>query len=85
MTSKSLKYKTRGTCSSEIHVKIDGDIIQKVEIKHGCTGNLQALCRLVQGRQVDEVIALLHGIQCQNGTSCPDQLAQALKSMKENV
>ena len=46
----------------------------------GCTGNTQGVARLVVGRKVKDVIAMLKGIQCRNGTSCPDQLAQALES-----
>ena len=77
-------YVTEGTCSTAINLEIDGDVIRSVEIVDGCVGNTQGVSRLAEGRKVDEVIALLEGIQCQNGTSCPDQLAKALKQYKEN-
>ena len=77
-------YVTEGTCSTAINLEIDGDVIRSVEIVDGCVGNTQGVSRLAAGRKVDEVIALLEGIQCQNGTSCPDQLAKALKQYKEN-
>ena len=75
-------YKTSGTCSSEIRIDLDGDTVRKVEFIGGCTGNTQGVARLAEGRKVDEVIGLLKGIQCRNGTSCPDQLAQALEAVK---
>ena len=74
-------YKTSGTCSSEIRIDLDGDVVRKVEFIGGCTGNTQGVARLVKGRKVDEVIGLLKGIQCRNGTSCPDQLARALEAV----
>ena len=49
----------------------------------GCTGNTQGVARLAEGRNIDEVIALLKGIQCRGGTSCPDQLARALEEIKQ--
>ncbi len=79
---KEFTYKTKGTCSTRIHIKVDHDVLQKVRFENGCPGNTQGMARLVEGRKVEDVIHLLQGIQCQNGTSCPDQLAQALKSMK---
>ena len=75
-------YKTRGTCSSQINIQTEGDLITKVEFINGCRGNTQGVARLAEGRKIDEVIGLLEGIQCRNGTSCPDQLAQALKQLK---
>ena len=76
------KFKTHGTCSSEILIDLDGDTIKSVQFINGCTGNTQGVARLCQGMQVDEVIARLKGIQCRGGTSCPDQLAQALEAIK---
>ena len=78
-------YKTKGTCSSRMNIETEGDIITRVEIIDGCRGNTQGLSRLAEGRKIDEVIALLEGIQCRDGTSCPDQLAQALKQLKETM
>lgn len=75
-----IHYKTRGTCSRKIHVVVENGIIESCSFEGGCTGNLQGVSALVKGMKVDEVIARCEGIQCRNGTSCPDQLAQALKS-----
>lgn len=75
-------YKTKGTCSRMISIEVEGDIIKHVEYTGGCTGNTQGVARLAEGRTIDEVIALCEGIQCRGGTSCPDQLAQALKLIK---
>ena len=75
----TVRFKTEGTCSREILVTLDGDVVQQVQFFGGCGGNLQAVSILVRGRRVEEVIAMLQGIQCQNGTSCPDQLAKALR------
>ncbi|MEG0767380.1 MAG: TIGR03905 family TSCPD domain-containing protein, partial [Clostridia bacterium] len=71
-------YQTRGTCSRRIDLDIQGDIIASCRFQGGCAGNTQGVSRLVQGRRIDEVLPLLQGIQCRNGTSCPDQLAHAL-------
>ena len=76
------RYKTQGTCSSEILIDLDGDTVKSVQFINGCTGNTQGVARLAQGMKVDEVIARLKGIQCRGGTSCPDQLAQALEAIK---
>ena len=73
-------YRTSGTCSREMRITYEGDIITNVEIIGGCNGNLQGISKLVEGMDVNEAIARLEGISC-NGrpTSCPDQLARALK------
>lgn len=75
-------YQTQGTCSQLIHFEIDGDIITNIEFIGGCPGNLQGLARLIKGRKRDELITLLRGIECRNGTSCPDQFARALESIQ---
>lgn len=74
-----LQHKTRGTCSRGIELEIKDGMVTHCAFDGGCKGNTQAVARLVIGRPVEEVIHLLKGIQCQNGTSCPDQLAQALE------
>lgn len=75
-------YKTSGTCSREINFDVvDGKVVS-VNIVRGCAGNTQGVARLAEGRDVDDVIALLDGIVCRNGTSCPDQFAKALKAYK---
>lgn len=76
-------YKTQGTCSRQIDFEIEDSIVKVVRFVGGCTGNTQGVARLAEGRSVDEVIDLLEGIQCRAGTSCPDQLARALKAWKQ--
>lgn len=76
-------YKTFGVCSRTIDFDVENNIIKSVKFNGGCLGNTQGVAKLAVGRSVDEVISLLEGIQCRNGTSCPDQLAQALKKYKE--
>ena len=75
-------YKTKGTCSQAIEIETEGDVIKKVNFINGCRGNTQGVARLCEGMAIDEAIARLDGIQCRNGTSCPDQLAQALKQIR---
>ncbi|MBQ8954559.1 MAG: TIGR03905 family TSCPD domain-containing protein [Clostridia bacterium] len=75
-------YKTQGTCSRAIEIETEGDVVRSVHFVGGCAGNTQGVAKLAVGRKIDEVIDLLKGIQCRNGTSCPDQLARALEKMK---
>nr|WP_319490149.1 TIGR03905 family TSCPD domain-containing protein [uncultured Caproiciproducens sp.] len=78
------QYRTKGTCSSEIDVVLEGDIVKSAKIIGGCNGNTKGLCTLVEGMKVDEVIRRLKGIRCGfKPTSCPDQLAIALLQAKE--
>lgn len=73
-------YYTSGTCSSQIDFEIEDNVIKQVFFTGGCHGNLQGISRLVQGMTCDEAIAKLEGIRCgYKATSCPDQLARALK------
>lgn len=75
-----LVYKTKGVCSQEIHFELDGNKVTNVEFVGGCSGNTQGVARLVEGMDVNEAISRLDGIKCGfRPTSCPDQLAQALK------
>ena len=77
-------YTTRGTCSRQITFDVTPDgKVTGVKYLGGCLGNLQALSKLVEGMDIDEVISRLKGIQCRNGTSCSDQLANALIKYKE--
>ena len=79
----TIQYKTKGVCSQRIDVTVDNSIIKKVEFVGGCAGNTQGVARLVEGMEVDEAIRRLDGIQCgPRPTSCPDQLARALKQFK---
>lgn len=75
-------YKTKGTCSRRIELAVEDGVITACRFTDGCSGNLQGVSRLVIGKKVDDVIENLRGIQCQNGTSCPDQLARALEAYK---
>lgn len=81
---QNYSYKTRGTCSREIYFDIDNGVVKNVKFVMGCMGNTQGVARLVEGMPVDEAIARLQGIDCGGrGTSCPDQLAQALIQAKQ--
>ncbi len=81
---KTLRYTTKGTCSRAINIEVEDGVIKHVEFEGGCNGNTQGVARLVEGMEVDVAIAKLEGITCGfKVTSCPDQLAQALKQMKE--
>ncbi len=75
-------YRTKGTCSSRIELEIDSDhIINSVSFTGGCNGNLKGISSLVTGRRAEEVISSLEGIRCGfKNTSCPDQLAKALRA-----
>lgn len=76
-------YNTSGTCSREIHFEIVEGKVKNLYFVGGCNGNLQGIGKLVEGMEVDEVIARVEGISCGGRpTSCPDQLAQALKQAK---
>ena len=78
------KYKTSGTCSREIYFEIEDGKLKNVELLGGCNGNLKGIGSLVEGMDIDDVIARLEGTTCGGKpTSCPDQLANALKAAKE--
>lgn len=75
-----MNYKTQGTCSQMIQLDLDGDTIRSVEFVGGCNGNTQGISKLVTGMKATDAIQRLEGIRCGfRSTSCPDQLAQALK------
>ena len=77
------KYRPSGTCSYEITFEVEDNKLKNVQFLGGCNGNLQGIGRLVEGQDVDEIITKLEGIRCgMKPTSCPDQLAQALKAYK---
>ncbi len=75
-------YNTQGTCSRQILFDVIDGKVKNVKFIGGCSGNLQAVSRLVDGKDVDEVISLLKGIKCRSNTSCGDQLARALEKYK---
>lgn len=77
-------YTPRGVCSRQIEIELDGDVITSCKFTGGCSGNTQGVGALVKGMKVSEAIARLEGIRCGfRPTSCPDQLAKALKSHDE--
>ena len=76
-------FRPRGVGSQLMEIETEDNILKSVRVLGGCDGNLQGISRLVVGMDVDEVIDKLEGIRCGfKPTSCPDQLAQALKAMK---
>ena len=77
-----MQYKTRGTCSTKIEFDLDEQhCVHNVRFTNGCNGNLKGIGSLVEGMKAEDVIARLEGTRCGfKNTSCPDQLAQALKS-----
>lgn len=80
------EYKTKGTCSQKILFELEDGIVKNVQFIGGCNGNLKGICSLVEGMEVDEVISRIDGICCgMKPTSCPDQLARALKEAKNNA
>lgn len=76
----TITYTPKGVCSKQIIIEIEDDIIKSVKYIDGCNGNLQGIGALVKGMKVEDVIAKLDGIKCgMKNTSCPEQLANALK------
>ena len=74
------EYKTKGTCSQRILFEIEDGKVRNVQFIGGCNGNLQGISKLVEGQDAQEVISKIEGIHCgMKPTSCPDQLAKALK------
>ena len=79
------QYRTSGTCARTIRFELDGDTVKNVKFEGGCHGNLQGIGKLVEGMKVQDVISKLEGIRCGfKSTSCPDQLARALKEAANN-
>jgi uncharacterized protein TIGR03905 len=74
-------FRPKGVCSQEMHVELDeNNVIRKLEVLGGCSGNLQAMAALVEGMPAEEAIARLRGIRCGvKPTSCPDQFARGLE------
>ena len=76
------KYKTKGTCSTQIDLEVENGIIKNVAFTGGCNGNLQGVSKLVEGMKAEDAIAKLKGIRCgYKNTYCPDQLATALEQI----
>ncbi|MGL5330294.1 MAG: TIGR03905 family TSCPD domain-containing protein [Peptostreptococcaceae bacterium] len=80
------RYYTNGVCAKSILMNIEGEVLKDVVFDGGCAGNLIALKQLVEGKNINEIIEELENIPCKDrGTSCPDQLAKALKIYKHYV
>lgn len=76
----TVEYTPKGVCSRKIEIDIENGIINKVRFVGGCNGNTQGISKLVEGMKAEDVISRLEGVNCNGrGTSCPDQLAKALK------
>ncbi|MDY3859585.1 MAG: TIGR03905 family TSCPD domain-containing protein [Candidatus Limivicinus sp.] len=78
-----MSYRPRGVCSRLMEIEVEDGKIVSVRVTGGCSGNLQGISRLIEGMDVDEAIKRMDGIRCGvKPTSCPDQMAQALKQFK---
>ncbi len=75
-------YQPKGVCARQMTFEVEDGIVKSLQVQGGCHGNLQGISKLVEGMKVEEVIARLEGIRCGfKPTSCPDQMAQALKTL----
>jgi len=75
-------YKTKGVCCREIHLEVADGVITELNFLNGCDGNLKGIAELAKGRNTEEVINIMSGIKCKDRpTSCPDQLAAALRTI----
>lgn len=80
-----IRHMNKGTCSRAVDYEVENGVVTACQFIGGCSGNTQGVAKLVLGRSVDDVIELLQDIDCGGrGTSCPAQLAEALKEYKEN-
>lgn len=78
-------YNTSGTCSRQIIFEVKDSKLHGVKFIGGCSGNLQGISKLIEGRNIDEVEKLLAGVKCKNDTSCPDQLSKAIAAYKKSI
>ena len=77
---ETIQYTPKGVCSQKMEIDVEEGMIQAVRVLGGCNGNLKGICSLLKGMTVEEAISRMDGIHCgMKPTSCPDQLAQALK------
>lgn len=80
---ETISYQPRGVCSRHMEIDVEDGVIQAVRVTGGCHGNLQGVAALLRGMTVEEAIARMEGIRCGGKpTSCPDQLACALKQSR---
>ena len=78
----TINYTPKGVCANHFTIDVENGVIQSVKIDGGCPGNTVGVSRLLKGMKVEEAIARLEGIRCRvKPTSCPDQVAQALKTV----
>ena len=78
----TIEYTPQGVCSRKMTIEVEDGIVKHLQVEGGCNGNLKGISALVEGMKVEEVIRRLDGVQCgMKPTSCPDQLAQALKTL----
>ena len=78
-----MTYTTKGTCSRKIHISVENGILESVSFEGGCNGNLKGIAAICTGMKIDDIITRLESITCGfKSTSCPDQLAKALKEYK---
>ena len=76
----TITYEPKGVCSRYMEIDVEDGVILEARVKGGCNGNLKGICSLLKGMTVADAIARMEGIHCgPRSTSCPDQLAQALK------
>ena len=81
---KKFTYRTKGTCSSQIELELDGNVVHNVKFTGGCDGNLKAIPKLVEGMTVEEIESRISGIHCGfKNTYCGDQLAKACRAALE--
>ena len=78
----TINYNPKGVCANHFTIEVENGVIQSVKIDGGCPGNTVGVSRLLKGMKVEDAIAQLEGIRCRvKPTSCPDQVAQALKTV----
>ena len=83
---ETIQYQPKGVCSNYMEIDVDGGVIQDCRVKGGCNGNLQGISHLLKGMRVQDAIQRMEGIRCGfKNTSCPDQLAQALKEAQAQL
>jgi uncharacterized protein (TIGR03905 family) len=82
----TIQYTPRGVCARAFQIEVEDGKVQSVRVQGGCSGNLQGVAALLKGMPVEEAIQRMEGIRCgTKQTSCPDQLAQALKTIRNSV
>ena len=82
----TIEYRPRGVCSQLMRVTVENGIVQDVQVIGGCNGNLKGIMSLVKGMKAEDVVEKLAGIRCgMKPTSCPDQLAKAIKQAMQSA